>query len=357
MKVLHIINNLTMGGAESLLVSMLPLMREEIEVDLLLLDDKESPLLDKLNAYNINIISWPNSHLYNPAIIFKIIPIIKSYSVVHVHLFPAMYYVAFAKLLSWSTVKLVFTEHSTNNRRLKSWFFRLTDRLVYLNYSKIVCITPEVKNVLSKLGVSEKKLSVIYNGIQLEKFLEAVPYNRSEFGYSEHDIILVMVAAFRREKNHSLVIKGLKELDRKYKLLLIGDGYLKGEVESEVNELDLNDRVKFLGVRDDVNRLLKTCDIGILSSHWEGFGLAAVEAMASGLPVVASDVPGLAEVVMGGGLLFKPEQMNDFLAKVISLEEKRYYQDIKKKCLEKAGKYDLKRTVQELILMYNRLDR
>lgn len=356
MKVLHIINSLAVGGAESLLVSMLPLINVTRPVEVLLLDGRESPLLAKLKMYNIKIIKLANKGLYDPSIIFKIIPIFKNYSIVHVHLFPSMYYAAIAKLLSRSKVQLVFTEHSTNNVRLKSCFFRLIDRFIYLNYSKIICITPEVEKVLINLGIADRKLNVIYNGIEVGKFLDAEGYERSSFGYSGDDIILIMVAAFRREKDHSLVIKSLSKLDPKYKLILVGDGYLRSKVELEVKDLNLGDRVKFLGVRRDVDRLLKICDIGILSSHWEGFGLAAVEAMASGLPVVASNVPGLADIVEGGGLLFEKGNIVDLTEKIVSLQDKDYYTNIQLRGIEKAKNYDLSTTVNHLLELYDALD-
>lgn len=356
MRVLHVINSLAVGGAESLLVSILPLLNKEFEVEVLLLDDEDSPLFDKLIAYNINILRISNRQLYNPLIIFKLIPILKNYNIVHVHLFPSMYYVAIAKLLGRAHVKLVFTEHSTSNRRLGSWLFRLIDRLIYLNYSKVVCITPEVSKVLIGLGVNKDTLAVIYNGIDLEKFSNAKHYDRSELGYDDEDILLVMVAAFRREKNHGLVIRSLRELEARYKLLLVGDGYMKSQIESEVNELNLTDRVKFLGNRSDVERILKTCDIGVLSSHWEGFGLAAVEAMASGLPVVASDVPGLAEVVKGGGVLFAADDVEDFISKIVSLEKKDYYNEMKYRCMDKAENYDLSKTANQLMQLYHVLN-
>lgn len=357
MKVLHVINSLTIGGAESLLVSMLPLICKEREVEVLLLNGNESPLLDKLKKYNINIIRWSHHRLYNSLVIFRLISILKNYDIVHVHLFPSMYYVAIAKFLSRSTVKLVFTEHSTSNRRLKSCFFRLIDRLIYLNYSKIVCITPEVKSTLADLGVSRQKLCVIYNGIEIEKFLKAVAYDRAQFGYNEDDIVLVMVAAFRREKDHSTVIKSLLRLDHRYKLLLAGGGYQKDQVVEEVRSLGLEDRVKLIGIRNDIERVLKSCDIGILSSHWEGFGLAAVEAMAAGLPVVASNVPGLSDVVKGGGILFEKGDVIDLASKIVSLEDKDYYTNIQKRCIEKAKKYDLHNTVSHLLDLYKKLSK
>lgn len=358
MRVLHVINNLGMGGAESLLVSMVPLLQENLQIDVLLLDGSDTPFVRRLEKNDrVNIITLSKGSVYNPIHIFRLIWIIRKYDLVHVHLFPAMYFVAIAKFLSFSNIKLVFTEHSTGNRRLKSWFFRIIDRIIYLKYSKIVCITPEVKKMLISLGVHHSKLCVIYNGIETDQFILAKEYNRSILGYEQEDIILIMVAAFRREKDHSTVIKSLLRLDHRYKLLLAGGGYQKDQVVEEVRSLGLEDRVKLIGIRNDIERVLKSCDIGILSSHWEGFGLAAVEAMAAGLPVVASNVPGLSDVVKGGGILFEKGDVIDLASKIVSLEDKDYYTNIQKRCIEKAKKYDLHNTVNHLLDLYKKLSK
>jgi len=356
MRILHVINNLGVGGAESLLVSMAPLLQKNLQIDVLLLDGSDTPFVRRLEKNDrVNIITLSKGSVYNPVHIFRLIWIIRKYELVHVHLFPAMYFVAIAKFLSFSNVKLVFTEHSTGNRRLKSWFFRILDRIIYLKYSKIVCITPEVKKMLVSLGVHHSKLCLIYNGIETDRFISAKEYDRSMLGYEQEDIIVIMVAGFRREKDHIVVVKSLSRLAHRYKLLLVGDGYLKDQVLAEVMNLGLENRVKFVGIRNDVDRLLKTCDIGVLSSHWEGFGIAAVEAMAAGLPVVASNVPGLSDVVKGGGILFEQGDVMDLTAKILSLEEKDYYNSIQRKCLDKAKQYDLKTTVNQLLMLYETL--
>ena len=94
-----------------------------------------------------------------------------------------------------------------------------------------------------------------------------------------------------------------------FKLILVGEGPLKNSSQMLVQELCLKDRVFFLGNRDDVERIFKTADLSVLSSHWEGFGLVAVEGMAAGKPVIASNVSGLSEIVSGAGVLFE-KKMN-----------------------------------------------
>ena len=108
---------------------------------------------------------------------------------------------------------------------------------------------------------------------------------------------IFMVAGFRYQKDQPTAINSLKFLPKNYHLFLVGDGPECNKCQQLVNEQNLSERVHFLGKRSDVASLLKSADICVISSHWEGFGLAAVEGMAAGKPVVASNIPGVAEVV------------------------------------------------------------
>ena len=118
----------------------------------------------------------------------------------------------------------------------------------------------------------------------------------------------------------------------------------------------MQERIFFLGVRTDVPSLLKTADISVVSSHWEGFGLVAVEGMAVGKPLIASDVAGLSNVVKGAGILF--EKGNDKeLAKIIQelLADDKYYKKVAEAGFERAKQYDINSMVEKQIQLYNEL--
>jgi len=108
MKVLQISNWLYTGGAEKLLLESIPLLNEKgVQVDLALSGDVSTPFLEQLKAKNTNTIytlKEGNKNVYNPLLIFKIIPFFKKYDIIHVHLFPPLYIVALAKLVSFSKV-------------------------------------------------------------------------------------------------------------------------------------------------------------------------------------------------------------------------------------------------------------
>ena len=127
-----------------------------------------------------------------------------------------------------------------------------------------------------------------------------------------------------------------------YHAVFVGDGARRTICETLAIHEGVKDRVHFLGVRNDVPCIIHSVDVVVMSSHWEGFGLAAVEGMAAGKPVIASDVPGLSEVVKGAGVLFEQGNVKMLSEQINALlTDGKYYEDIAHKCLLRAQRYDI----------------
>lgn len=359
MRVLQVINSLHTGGAEKLLLETIPIyQREGITMDLLLLNGEETKFKESFKSLSKgNIFSLKaNKKIYDLFLVFKTIPYLKNYDLIHIHLFPALYWVVFAKLISFSRVKMVFTEHNTSNRRRNLLLFKFFDRIIYSYLDKIITISDSVDlNIKNHLNFNNNKFRLINNGVSISSFYKAEPYLKSVF-FNETDFILIQVSSFTEQKNQEILIRSLLELPKEIKLLLVGEGDLKGKNIQLVGELGLNDRVKFLGIRMDVPRLLKTSDIIVLSSNYEGLSLSSIEGMASGKPFIASDVPGLTEIVKGAGLLFENNNFEDLANKILKLiEDKTYYELIVEKCLMRASEYDVSLMVNKHLKLYNSL--
>jgi len=358
MKILQIINSLNTGGAEKLLLETIPLYnKREIKVDLLVLDGKEYPFLKELKRKQCcTIYSLGKSSVYNPLLIFKIIPYLKKYDVVHVHLFPSLYWVALAKLISFSKIKLIYTEHSTNNKRRNSILFKFIDKIIYKPYDKLITIAEEVDlNLKKHVDFKTSKFQLIKNGVNIQSFFKALPYSKNDF-FSKNDLILIQVSSFRYPKDQLTLIKSLLLLPTNIKLVLVGDGEDRNNCENLVAKLNLKERVLFLGVRVDVPRLLKTADIVVLSTKYEGLSLSSIEGMASGKPFIASEVPGLTKVVKGAGLLF-PQGDSKLLSTYISklANNESYYTKVANACIERAKQYDINKMVDKHIEVYKSL--
>jgi glycosyltransferase involved in cell wall biosynthesis len=361
MKIVHIINSLASGGAEKLLLDTIPLYKEKgIEVDLLVLNGSPSPFMKALKEKGCcSIYSLGLNSEYNPIQVFKLIPFLKKYDIAHVHLFPSQYWVVLAKLLSFSKIKLIVTEHSTTNPRMENYLLSKIDRFIYRFYCKVICITDEVSQILYQYTQQSKlKFVVIENGVNLKEIYDAEPYSKKSISslFTDQDILLIQVARFSKHKDQGTVINALKYLPINVKLMLVGDGVLRKNCEDLVQKLKLEDRVLFFGVRMDVAKLLKTADISILSSNWEGFGLVAVESMASGKPFIASDVLGMAGVVKGAGILFEKGNAKELAFHIDKLtKDQNFSKEIVNACEKRAKQYDIQFMVDKHIQLYKTL--
>lgn len=361
MRILQVINSMATGGAEKLLLETLPKYSEkQINMDILVLNGAEFPFYSDLKKTNpAQLFSLGKSSVYNPFLVFKLVKYLKKYDVVHVHLFPALYWVALAKWISFSDVQLVFTEHSTSNRRMNNWFLKLVDRCIYSNYTKIICITAAVENQIKKqLQFADDKFIVIQNGINLNKINQSKSYSKSALNLNlpEDAKLVLQVASFQFPKDQATVIKSLLHLPSTIHLLLAGEGVLLEKCKELVNQLHLNSRVHFLGIRMDIPSLLKTVDIVILSSQYEGLSLSCIEGLASGKPFLASDVTGLREIVDEPRLLF-PFQNDMALSQIILelLNDDYKYTIAVQHCMQKAQQFDIENMVENHINLYQSL--
>jgi glycosyltransferase involved in cell wall biosynthesis len=192
------------------------------------------------------------------------------------------------------------------------------------------------------------------NGIDLETIKNALPYKKCDLidGMTADTKLICMVGRFTEQKDQPALIRAVSKLPEDVHLVLAGEGPLMNDNKALAEKSGISERVHFLGFRNDVPGILKTVDIVVLSSHWEGFGLAAVEGMAAGKPLIASDVDGLREVVKGAGILFNTEE--ELKNAIISLlNNNALYEEISQKCRDRAERYDIKRMAEDLIKLYS----
>ena len=359
MKILHVITSLELGGAEKLLTELIPAQISlGHTVELFILSDKNAVFLDNFKNKNIpvhvskynSIKTWKN--------MFEIKKCAKKgkFDIVHSHLTHGQYWTSLASRIDFGKRIYITTEHSTSNNRREKFIFKIIDRFIYRPYKKIISISPATQNSLIEwIGGNKKRFEIIENGVELSRFSQGEKIDLFSYGLHEDDKILIMISRFHKAKDQDTVIKAMEFLPKIYKLVLVGDGERREELENLVKEKNLSSRVFFLGIRKDIPDLLKTSYISIQSSIFEGFGITALESMSAGVPTIATDVPGLSAIVKDGGILFP---VGDFkgLAKIIfSLERNDMYNKIKKSCIEKSKMYDIKITAEKYINLYKNL--
>lgn len=346
MRVLFMCDTLGGGGAQKLVTDLILTMKDEDEIQMVVLSsnsDKYSQILKK-SGVNVKFIDAkrPLEILSRLKKIF----INEEFDVIHVNLFHSLYYASILKrILGKKCPPLTMTEHSTDNkRRHKSWM-KPIEKWIYGSYEYIISISQETQNqLISWLDpVKKEKFCVIENGIQLSKFTNAKAISRETLcsQYSENDVLIAMVGSFTLQKNHETMIKAMKKLPSHYKLILVGEGPLCEKIKGMVAELNLKNRVYFFGFRKDVAEIMHSVDILAIPSLWEGFGLIAVEGMASGVPLVSSDVIGLSDIVSDCGLKFKPEREDEIANCIAQLSNPNIYNELKRKGMKRAQLFDI----------------
>jgi len=321
--VLQVVDSLRAGGAEVLLESMFSALTQRgIECEFYVLHSEDAPLERSLIAKGARLHAPLRLSVYSPLHIQALARHLKEhrYDIVHVHLFPAQLWAAVAARVARTPARLLTTEHSTNNRRRRGAYW-LIDAWMYRQYVSIACISNAVAEALARwLPEEEGKLRVCPNGVDTLAFEGSARTNKTEmFPTADGSSIVLSVGRMRYEKGHDITIRALS-LVEDAELVLVGTGAETEALRSLAREIGVGDRVHFLGRREDVPRLMKAADVLVQASRWEGFGIAALEALASGLPVVASRVPGLGDLVGDAGLLFEAgdylqlaEQLNRLL--------------------------------------------
>lgn len=356
MKILHVIGTMDMGGAQSLLVELAPVQKKmgcAVTV-LQLKNPKDDTLAKKLMAEGINVEilnpTRPEKSIMN---IFSLIPYLKKYDIVHVHLFPAQYWVALAKLISFSKVPIVTTEHSTTNKRRNSRIFKYIDTFIYKCYKEVVACSDKAKETFIQRYRGINAVS-IPNGVNIEKYTKAIPYSKKELlGIDEDTFVTTMVARFAYPKRQDVLVEALAKLSSKHHAVFVGgkendEGLLKVKKLSE--DIGVAERVHFLYSRPDVPRILKSSDAVLMSSEYEGLSLSSIEGMACGHPFIATDVNGLREVVNGAGLLVECGNADDLATALNRLAtDDVHYNKTVERCLERASEFDIT-TVAELYM-------
>ena len=206
--------------------------------------------------------------------------------------------------------RLVSSAHNTNEEgRARMLAYRLTDRLADISTN----VSEEaVAAFVAQGAVKSGRMLAIHNGIDIESFAyssAARAQVRAELGLEETTPLLLAVGRLWEQKDYPNLLRAFACLDAGVvspQLVIVGGGPLRDDLGALADSLDVADRVRFLGMRHDVPALMSACDLFVLSSAWEGFGLVVAEAMACGRMVVATDCGGVREVVGEAGFLVPP---------------------------------------------------
>lgn len=191
-------------------------------------------------------------------------------------------------------------QQSAKKKEMYKWVEKISAHFC----DKIVCISDaERESALREKTCKLSKLQVIYNGIDLEEIEKTAPMSRAQLGISEDAFVVGMVGRLSKQKAPDTFVKAAKLIKEKIPnafFLMVGDGELRDQIENLINQYNLGASFLITGWVDNPTAYMKIMDVGMLLSRWEGFGLVLPEYMACGVPIVATDVDAIPNIVKNG---------------------------------------------------------
>ena len=225
----------------------------------------------------------------------------------------------------------------------------------------VVSPSPGMEKILRQLDV-ESHIEIVPNGVELQRYFEAEPLSRKEYGFSETDILLIYSGRLAPEKNLEFLLQAFsgvaQAIDNVY-LLILGSGTRKQELEEYARDIGVSKRVHFTGMisYDKIPGYLAMCDAFVTASVTEVHPLSVIEAMGAGLPVMGIHSPGVGDSVEDGisGFL-STEDLPAFTAKLTRLcLDRELRQKMGEAARQASTKYAIERTTQIMFEHYNRL--
>ena len=306
-RVMHVVQSLEVGGLENGVVNLLNRLTDERFSHVVCCLTHAGKLAERINSKDIKIVELglPTDRFRFPLFILRRLMRRWSPAVLHTR--------------GWGTIDAVFAgraagvprlihgEHGReatdpeglNRKRnlVRKCFSPLVDRFVAVSDDLRLWLTQTV-------GISPLKVVTIHNGVDLQKFVgDGRDDARRMLGLDSSTFVFGTVGRLDPVKDHGSLLQAFAAIaraDRRAILVVVGDGPMRSQIESQVAELALGERVRLLGERPDVSTLLRAFDVFVLTSIAEGISNTILEAMASGLPIVATRVGGNPELVEHG---------------------------------------------------------
>jgi len=327
MKIAHIIETPGTGGAESVLVDIATRLPPEFtSIGIMMCE------------------SWTGAELAKRGIPVTVMPLRKSFDLgwplrfakflrehqidaVQSHEFTANAYATAGARLAG--VPIVCTIHGKNYWP-HALYRRAAYRWVARNSRAFVAVSADLAQFTAEtLGIPSARVTVLRNGIDTDRFARDPAQRsrvRAEFGAKDSQTVLLACGELSEVKGHEWLIRAAPEIIARYPNVLVaiaGDGALRARLESLAAELGMAAHVRFLGFRRDVPALLSAADVFVMPSLSEGLPLAILEAMASGVPIVATRVGGMPQLIQTGqtGWLVAPSDAQDLARGILSAVE------------------------------------
>ena len=300
-RVMIVVHGLETGGAEMMVLHLArELDRAGHPVRVVSLHGDDTDVAGLMRRAGVDVVALNKAGGPDPRTVLRLRAQMRDFSptVVHTHL-PVLEYVLPAARLYGRRVGIIHTVHNLARAETRHRVLRAVNRRAFSHGVVPVALNEEVRSsICREYALPPSAVPVVGNGIDLDAFRG--PQRRGLRGAGAR---LLCVARLAPAKNHALLLQTvalLRESGRDVSLTLVGDGPLRGRLEELARELGISEHVRFAGRRTDTPAFYRDCDLFVLLSDYEGMPMSIIEAMASGLPVVATRAGGVAELVDDG---------------------------------------------------------
>ncbi len=346
-KLMIVVPHLRTGGGQKLAIDEAIGFQNNpnYEVVILSLYAKEDNIFTKeAEKNNIRVIYLDKGTKKSIGIMSTIKNVIKKEkpNVVHTHLL-ALPYVVWAALGTKKDIAYYHTVHNVAERE-GAGMMGMFERFAYkfAGFTPIAISDYCCDTIVSYYGLERKNIPIVYNGIDTKRFVCTVPYENR----NNDRIRFISTGRMQPVKRHTLMVEAFAEATtgrEDVELIFLGDGELREQVEAKISELGVSNKVVLKGVVSNVEEELNAAHVYLMCSEHEGLPLSVLEAMSSGLPVVATKAGGTIDVVdSGNGILCDvdhKEQIVDAIKKMLEFPELR--KKMAFDSLEKSTKYDI----------------
>ena len=299
MKIMQVIPYFCFGGAETMcenLTYALTAVGHDVTVVSLISD--RTPMARRMEEHGIRIHYLDKKLGLDLSMIPRLINVMKQEKpdVVHTHLNVIKYAAVAARLCG---IRCVHTVHNVAHEEAEGRLQKITNTIYFRRgWAVPVALSPKVQaTILSFYGLKEEQVPMIYNGVDLGKCCPKEDYSLSK------PARLLHIGRFNEQKNHKGLLEAFAQIVKTFPdccLQLIGDGDLEEETRNHVKDLGLQEKVLFLGNQTNVYPFLQEADLFLLPSKFEGMPMTIIEAMGTGIPIVASAVGGVPDMLEDG---------------------------------------------------------
>ena len=301
-RLLHIVGDSSFGGAAKIILRMAETMRSEgWQVDLLTTNAvfQQAAEENGIGTVDIDVIRREIRPFWDLLGLFRLYRFLRHerYTVVHTHTSKAGFvgrlaaWLARVPVILHTTHGFAFHERSSRAKRV---FYSTLERLAAYWCDRVVSVSEFHRRWALELGIcGGDKIMAIPNGIAEPQSRMPALQLRRDWGAHNDDLVILSTGRLAPEKGLEDLLKAaslLRRMGQRFRVVLAGDGPLRGQLENLARDLAISDQVTFLGYREDIPDLLAACDLVALPSLREGLSIALLEAMAAGKPIVATSI-------------------------------------------------------------------